>query len=463
MTIRRLNGLKCPRERLPRLAPTKWFRYPGIDDTLWGYSYPHSLEVTSMGEGISLQQYLCQKDDHPDHSMLATFIARMSLSLHRLSALGWAHGGFIPENIRVSSDNLVSLCAPSFIEDLVFPAEIYKDPIWHLPYLAPEIKRGELPTTASDIYSFAAILYKLLTGEPPCQGKMPGKALTPRLYKTLRRALDVDPSRRFRSALELANALSSETVLQVDPSGSLDHQRIASEHFRRKEYEKASKKWQIAHHLDPFDPVVLTHIGLIRAQNYGWTDARSWLERAGDGLHAHPLWNLNYAICLLSLKDYHSALFHLRRSLALGCRSPLLYRALAEVCLLEGQLEKAERALCTAIAEDRACSLAYARLGAVLRQQGRPQEASICENTANTLRASIERKELKEIWLHEPDGAEPLGCQAIPLEESPDWRPGFQYRSPDDFADFENQPSPLPRPPSIKTAHEVLEPPKPWE
>jgi len=94
------------------------------------------------------------------------------------------------------------------------------------PYLAPEIFKGQEPTVESDVYSTAVVLFELLTGTNPFAGRETAdiyhKVLTanvPSVYalreeapegidEVLQKALNKEPSQRYRSAAEFAEALS---------------------------------------------------------------------------------------------------------------------------------------------------------------------------------------------------------------------------------------------------------------
>ena len=71
-------------------------------------------------------------------------------------------------------------------------------------YVAPELAAGARPTAASDVYSFAATTFALLTGEPP-SGEAPGwvgleSERLPALERIVRPNLAIDPARRDASA-----------------------------------------------------------------------------------------------------------------------------------------------------------------------------------------------------------------------------------------------------------------------
>lgn len=76
--------------------------------------------------------------------------------------------------------------------------------------LAPEVKAGQAPTAASDIFGVGAILYQLLTGKSPADGFVPPSQAhpdaTPALDQVLLTCLAPDPAGRFGAPDEVRAA-----------------------------------------------------------------------------------------------------------------------------------------------------------------------------------------------------------------------------------------------------------------
>ncbi len=91
-----------------------------------------------------------------------------------------------------------------------------------VPYMAPEILRGQRPNARSDVWALGVVLYEMMTGARPFPGitkyelaaailSHPPAPMSSRLPITLRqvvlRCLEKDPGRRYRCARGLASAL----------------------------------------------------------------------------------------------------------------------------------------------------------------------------------------------------------------------------------------------------------------
>ncbi|CAG9466981.1 unnamed protein product [Pedinophyceae sp. YPF-701] len=135
-------------------------------------------------------------------------IARGASYLH---ARGLAHGRLTPGAIRMSLSPTGDELVPK-IGDLPAanspPSNVHED---EMPYLAPEVIAGELPTPASDAYSLGAIGRLLLAGRlDDVRGAPPLRRAASRIPRTLWEILDqcLEPHPAMRPVVEqLASAI----------------------------------------------------------------------------------------------------------------------------------------------------------------------------------------------------------------------------------------------------------------
>ena len=102
-----------------------------------------------------------------------------------------------------------------------------------LPYLAPEVLRGNPTSVQSDVWSLGVLLYQMATGELPFRGATPfelsveimmgtpanlGQLPEP-MQSTLRRCLQKNPDARFAQVRELSTQLQQQSPAEDVPDG----------------------------------------------------------------------------------------------------------------------------------------------------------------------------------------------------------------------------------------------------
>jgi len=207
-------------------------RHPNIAHLLDGGTTESGLPyfVMEYVEGTRLQEYAASSSLRHRLEVLCDVCAAVQYAHeHRV-----VHRDIKPGNILVTCDGIPKLIDFG-IAKLIDPGYGSSSgprtrpsmPLGTPGYASPEQVRGEVVTTATDIYSLGAVLYELLTGETPHHLETPSRSeiekeictrepkkpsaivkdLDPVLDSIVLKALAKEPQRRYQSARDLAEDL----------------------------------------------------------------------------------------------------------------------------------------------------------------------------------------------------------------------------------------------------------------
>lgn len=211
--------------------------------------HPHIVPVLSYGKmdelsyiimtylpGGTLSSRIQAKRKRLPFAEVTRYATQLARALDYAHSQGIVHRDIKPGNVLLDADGNVCLSdfgiarffesSPDVLStvpvSLTSTGEVFGTP----SYMAPELFRGELAEPTADVYALGVLLYQLVTGRVPFQGKgaldvgikhiseapLPARALRPELPEpaeaALLRALAKSPSERFATAGELANTFN---------------------------------------------------------------------------------------------------------------------------------------------------------------------------------------------------------------------------------------------------------------
>ncbi|HEY7368883.1 MAG TPA: protein kinase [Thermoanaerobaculia bacterium] len=223
-----------------------------------GFHGDQPYVVSELLEGETLRERLAVSPLAPRKALeVAVQIARGLAAAHEK---GIIHRDLKPENIFVTRDGRVKILdfglarltrVPSMgREDTEAPTTPLRTEsglvIGTAGYMSPEQVRGKSVDHRTDIFSFGAILYEVLTGqrafrresgietmnailkEEPERLAGASVSFTPGMDRVLRRCLEKNPEERFHSASDLAFALESMATDSGESSAASTSQRAVS-------------------------------------------------------------------------------------------------------------------------------------------------------------------------------------------------------------------------------------------
>src|SRR6201981_4047863 len=204
--------------------------------------------VMELIEGKSLSAMIGDVGLPPESVM--RYGAQIASALTRAHDRGIIHRDLKTANIVVTSDGLVKVLDFGLAKQV--GAGIFEGPTRSfatiadassvsgtLPYMAPEILRGDSADYRSDLWALGVVLYEAASGRLPFQGRtgfeissaimreMPsplGPPVPPGLWAIIQRCLAKEPMQRYQRASEVQAALEaiqSGAIVSADPGGDV--------------------------------------------------------------------------------------------------------------------------------------------------------------------------------------------------------------------------------------------------
>lgn len=201
---------------------------------------PYLVETRTVGASMSAIVEAFRSQGRAVPPLLVRHVAREAArALAELAALGddegaleLVHGDIAPDQLLLAPSGNVGFIDFGAARFRGMDAALDTGDRGTLPYVAPEVARGEAPPNAgADVYSLAATLVYLAHGEPLVAGVEPAvmlavvgeRGIDPTIIErapafsaaektVLRRALALDPSRRFATAKDFAEALHGDAI-----------------------------------------------------------------------------------------------------------------------------------------------------------------------------------------------------------------------------------------------------------
>jgi serine/threonine protein kinase len=227
--------------------------HPGVVKTLDGEERSRLYMVIEWVEGRLLRSILNEEGLDKKRRLPIDRAVKITLgicdALDYMHKHGVVHRDLKPENVMVDGEDHIKLIdfGIAMKEDARRLTFAGPSPMLGTPdYISPEQVKGQRGDQRSDIYAVGAMLYEMVTGEPPFSGPNPlavmnervltdpkparklNPEISPQLQEILYRALERDPRHRYPTALEMAWELEHQDLVGVEEGARRPalHQRI---------------------------------------------------------------------------------------------------------------------------------------------------------------------------------------------------------------------------------------------
>jgi serine/threonine-protein kinase len=246
--------------------------------------YPYLVTPYMMNGSLA---DIIKRKGHLDYERVRDILEQVVAGLEYAHNKGVIHGTLKPSNIVLSAEQTMMVAGFGLMHIQQMRGVERSDQSYgHLlsiantflvapEYIAPEIVQGQYIDKRSDVYALGAILFELLSGQPPFTGSDPLsvakqhvespvpslRALCPELPVALEsvvnQALERDPARRFQRASELAEAFDQVSRGATGPLSRLEEKVKPSSGQRNERVQpmpmegSTTKNWQ-------FTPPIVT-------------------------------------------------------------------------------------------------------------------------------------------------------------------------------------------------------------
>lgn len=223
-----------------QLEQLKQLRHPSIARCYGGgFDTRNAYLASELVDGDSLDKVLARRDRLPWETVLE-YSQQLAEALQYAHQMGWVHGRLRPEKIVISSEGRAKIC--DFRREAITAMMGDGPPtVRQLLYTAPEVFENQAADEKSDLYSIGALMYVMLTGEPPIAaattGELIGRVKTEVppsasskildcpvwLNAIVDKLLSKDPKQRPFSATALQLAFKEAQRRHVEGVGVLQH------------------------------------------------------------------------------------------------------------------------------------------------------------------------------------------------------------------------------------------------
>lgn len=153
--------------------------------------------VMELVDGVNLRDLLREGKLDPEQAL--SIVPPICEALEYAHNEGVVHRDIKPENLLLDRTGRIKIADFGIASLAGAGGEAAGTP----PYMAPEQADGGRADRRADVHALGAVLYELLTGEPPRGNFAPPSqktALDPRLDRVVQRAMERDPDRRYQTA-----------------------------------------------------------------------------------------------------------------------------------------------------------------------------------------------------------------------------------------------------------------------